>query len=543
MAVSHSPNSKSKKKAADTNPQPHKRNSNPVVRLIHGRIYDSHNGSTCHQCRHKTYAAYVNCKNQAKTKPCPIKYCGTCLLNRYGEKVEDVSLLDKWDCPKCKGVCNCSICMKKCGQQPTGIATRMAKASGFSSVSDLIVAKGAQNVSNYKKPGKENLFDGKTRLNTNPPVSVSSTVNEKPKKTKRKGSEVNDVSVTETNHTPNKKQKKLKSKGSNASVRGDVFTNLLSKVNGGQQPENVVKERLDDNQCLKVEKKALDLFEVVIPLVTGNELVNIAGVDLPKEDAGNALQLLEFIATFGKILDVKKGQAEAVLRDLIKGRSTRRGKFTSVSQFHIQLLSVIQEKPESESESESESSDMTQGNDSWLKDLKTCIAKSKSKDVDFIDMLAGGYDDLDSSTKLRLLVFLCDEVLGTEKIRNWIDEQNAMFSEKRKEAKDKLSVAKDKEKSLKQKMQDDIAKAITAKEGVPLTIKEHDAIVSKIKDKAAEAHAEILASEKLVPLDIGSGDHTVEAADKWFEYDDEQMDLIEKHINVMRSRFRKYYKN
>ncbi|KAJ0684012.1 putative WHIM1 domain-containing protein [Helianthus annuus] len=143
---------------------------------------------------------------------------------------------------------------------------------------------------------------------------------------------------------------------------------------------------------------------------------------------------------------------------------------------------------------------MTQGNDSWLKDLKTCISKSKLKGVDFIDMLAGGYDDLDSSTKLRLLVFLCDEVLGTEKIRNWIDEQNAKFSEKRKEAKDKLSVAKDKEKSLKQKMQDDIAKAIIAKEGVPLTIKEHDAIVSKIKDKAAEAHAEMLASEKLVPL-------------------------------------------
>ncbi|KAM0062928.1 putative transcription factor C2H2 family [Helianthus debilis subsp. tardiflorus] len=587
MAVSHSPNSKSKKKAAaDTNPQPHKRNSNPG---IHGRIYDSHNGSTCHQCRHKTYAAYVSCKNQAKTKPCLIKYCCTCLLNRYGEKVEDVSLLDKWDCPKCKGVCNCSICMKKRGQQPTGIATRMAKASGFSSVSDLIVAKGAQNVSNYKKakdttaspkkPGKENLFDGKTRLNTNPLVSVSSTVNEKPKKTKRKGSEVNDVSVTETNHTPNKKQKKLKSKGSKASVRGDVITNLLSKVNGGQQQEKVVKECFEDNQRLKAENKALNLFEVVIPLVTGNELVNIAGVDLPKEDAGNALQLLEFTATFGNILDVKKGQAEAVLRDLIKGRSTRRGKFTSVSQFHIQLLSVIQEKSESESESESESLDMTQGNDSWLKDLKTCISKSKLKDVDFIDMLAGGYDDLDSSTKLRLLVFLCDEVLGTEKIRNWIDEQNAMFSEKRKEAKDKLSVAKDKEKSLKQKMQGDIAKAIIAKEGVPLTIKEHDAIVSKIKDEAAEAHAEMLASEKLVPLDkerpdavrtepvfrdnkghvywrlkgcsekpgilqdIGTGDHSVEAVDKWFEYDDEQMDLIEKHINVMRSRFRKYCKN
>ncbi|KAI3761038.1 hypothetical protein L1987_51444 [Smallanthus sonchifolius] len=154
--------------------------------------------------------------------------------------------------------------------------------------------------------------------------------------------------------------------------------------------------------------------------------------------------------------------------------------------------------------------------------------------------------------------------------------QNAKLSEKRKEAKDNLSVAKDKEKKLKQKMQDDIAKAIIAKEGVPLTIKEHDAIVSKIKDKAAEVDAEMLACKDMVPIDverpdamrtepvfsdnnghvywrlkgcsekpgvlqdIGTGDHTVEAVDKWFEYDDEQMDLIEKHINLLRSWYRKY---
>lgn len=53
-----------------------------------------------------------------------------------------------------------------------------------------------------------------------------------------------------------------------------------------------------------------------------------------------------------QILDVKKGQAEAVLRDLVNGRSTRRGKYTSLVQFHVQLLSVIQEETESESESE-----------------------------------------------------------------------------------------------------------------------------------------------------------------------------------------------
>ncbi|KAM0032468.1 putative transcription factor C2H2 family [Helianthus debilis subsp. tardiflorus] len=706
----------SEMKSNNQSSKPHKRNTNPGVRVIHGKIYDSQNGTTCHQCRQKTYAVYVNCKNQAKAKPCNIKYCRTCLLNRYGEKVEEVELLEKWDCPKCKGVCNCSICMKKRGHQPTGMVVQMAKASGFTSVSDMIVAKGAQNVSNYKrvkettasprklaspsegivtkspkKPGKENLFDGKTDLNANPIVSAPSPVEKKPKNVKRKGLEVkpddsgvNNVTETETTNTLNEKNhKKPKSNGSTEIVEGTVVekkpkkvkrkglevkpdvngvnnvsetetNNALneknkkkSKSNGSTEivegnavekkpkkvkrkgPEvkpdgsvvndvsgteinhavnekkqkklktegskktvdgNEVKEsnvshdqhanqHSEDNQCL-VKKKTSNFFESVIPLPAGTELVTVAGVDLSKEDAGNALQFLEFCSTFAKILDVKKGQAEAVLRDLIKGRSTRRGKFTSVIQFHIQLLSVIQEELESDSDSESPTPDLTHGNDSWLKALKSCISDSNVKHLDSIDLTVAGYDNLESSMKLKLLVFLCDEVLGTEKIRNWIDDENVKFAEKRKEAKEKLSVAKDKEKTIKQKMQDDIAKAIIAKEGVPLTLVEHDAIVSKIKNKAAEAHAEMLACKEMVPVDksrpdavraepifrdnsghmywrlkgcsenpgillqdIGTGDHTVEVVDKWFEFDDEQMDLIEKHINVLRTRFRKHYKN
>ncbi|KAK9066908.1 hypothetical protein SSX86_014232 [Deinandra increscens subsp. villosa] len=803
MAIAASPNSKanvsspisSKKKkisrgqekeiateldSSTPSSQPHKRNSNPGVRVIGGRIYDSQNGTTCHQCRQKTYAVYVNCKNQAKAKPCNIKYCRTCLLNRYGEKVEDVELLDKWDCPKCKGVCNCSICMKKRGHQPTGMVVQMAKAGGFTSVSDMIDVKGVQNVSNYKrvkettasprklaasaegievkspkKLGKENLFDGKTDANANPVVSVSSPVEKKPKKVKRKGSEVkldgsgvndvsqtetnhtlnvvdgktdsntnpvvsvpspvekkpkkvkrkgsevngsgsNDVSQTETNHTLNKNnQKKLKSEGSKTTVIGNVVdgktdsnanpvvsaappvekkpkkvkrkgsevnlegsgvndvsqteTNhtinennqkklksegskttvvgnvveqkpkkikrkglevepngnvvngfsvaeinlaLLemkqkkvkakgsNKIEGNEKENNTIhdaNQHLEDNQSLKVQGNTSNLFQAVIPLPAGTELVTVAGVDIPKEDVGNALQLLEFCSTFGKILDVKKGQAEAVLRDLIKGRSTRRGKFTSVIQFHIQLLSVIQEEWESESESDSESprSDLTHENDSWLKALKSCISKSKAKHMDFIDLSAGVYGSLESSMKLRLLVFLCDEVLETEKIRNWIDDQNVKLvekrREKRKEANEKLSVAKDKVKTLKQKMQDEVAKALIAKEGAPLTLAEHDAIISKIRNRTAEAHAEMLACKEMLPIDnarpdavrtepifkennghiywrlkgcsekpgillqdIGTGDHTAEVVDRWFEYDDEQMDLIEKHINILR---------
>ncbi|XP_024978215.1 uncharacterized protein LOC112515558 isoform X2 [Cynara cardunculus var. scolymus] len=438
-------------KSGNSSSQPPKRNKSPGVRVIHGRVYDSQNGTTCHQCRQKTCVVSVNCKNQARAKPCTLKYCYTCLLNRYGEKAEDVALLDEWNCPRCRDVCNCSICMKKRGHQPTGMLVQMAKAGGFSSVSDMLHVKGPQSVGPYKR-------------------------------------------VKETCASPRK-------------------------------------------------------------------------LSAPAE-----------------ILDVRKGQAEAVLRDLIKGRSTRKGKYSLVIQFHIQLLSVIQEETESGSESESESPilDPTHGNDSWLKALKSCIPKSQHilEHVDCTDKRTGGYDNLDSSMKLKLLVLLCDEILGTEKVRNWINEENVKFAEKRKEAKEKLAAAKDKEKILKQKMQDDVAKAIIARDGVPLTMLEHDAIVSKIKNKTAEAHAEMIACKQMIPIDkekpdavrtepifrdnnghvywklkgfsdaagvlhqdIGTGDHTAEQVDRWFHYDAEQMDLIEKHIKVSRLRFKRDYKN
>lgn len=101
-----------------------------------------------------------------------------------------------------------------------------------------------------------------------------------------------------------------------------------------------------------------------------------------------------------------------------------------------------------------------------------------------------------------------------------MDDQNKEIAVKVKEAKQKVLSAKDKvltlqfpflepsemlfsfdtlvsmqEKSLKQKMKDDIAKAIIAKHGAPLSISEHEALVSHIKRKTAEAHNEVLASK------------------------------------------------
>lgn len=62
------------------------------------------------------------------------QFCGPCLKNRYGEEVT-VALMDsKWECPLCRGICNCSICRNRKGKRPTGILAPMALDQGHISV-------------------------------------------------------------------------------------------------------------------------------------------------------------------------------------------------------------------------------------------------------------------------------------------------------------------------------------------------------------------------------------------------------------------------
>ena len=111
-----------------------KRNTEPGIRHQGGRIYDSENGTSCHQCRQKTLEVKAAC-----TSPqCSLHWCPRCLSNRYNEEVDAVRLLKKWDCPKCRKVCNCSNCRKKQGLQATGILANIAKSAGFGSVSQLL---------------------------------------------------------------------------------------------------------------------------------------------------------------------------------------------------------------------------------------------------------------------------------------------------------------------------------------------------------------------------------------------------------------------
>ncbi|KAM3712537.1 hypothetical protein ACB098_01G189100 [Castanea mollissima] len=537
-----------------------KRTSFPGVRVKGNRIYDSENGKTCHQCRQKTRDFVAPCKNMNLNKLCPINFCHKCLLNRYGEKAEDVAMLDDWKCPKCRGICNCSICMKRRGHKPTGQLVITARKTGYSSVSEMLNNKDSDNlvhekvvenigvspkkpVASNKEPeavspriqGKENSFDGKTDANLNSQISTPNTVEKKSKKTKREElKEISNGSMNDDAHPKKSSPKKPKisevskkeaktnrkdngviSKKNNSKThvskdkkeekdgrtqKDGGASSAVGNDNARAKPKKVPVKCKVDNCTIILENKE---YEVNIPLPQGASLMTVADIDLPPEDVGHALQFLEFCASFGKVIDVRKGQAESLLRELRYGRRGRRSQYSMTVQFHIQLLSLIQ------------------------------------KDV------------------------------GEEKLRSWIDDQNSKVVGKEKEAKEKLLAAKDKEKHLKKKLQDEVAKAIIAKSGA-LSIAEHDAIVSQIKSEAAQAHAERLdamgmvskskqksdairteaifldvdgrafwklkgyTGEDVILLqDMGTWD-AVASDEKWFVYGAEQKQAIEKYISFSR---------
>jgi len=78
-----------------------------------GRIYDSVNGTTCHQCRQKTMDEKSNCCKAEENQLSKHRYCRSCLKNRYNLDLDEVLKNTVWICPLCRHTCNCSHCRKK----------------------------------------------------------------------------------------------------------------------------------------------------------------------------------------------------------------------------------------------------------------------------------------------------------------------------------------------------------------------------------------------------------------------------------------------
>lgn len=216
-------------------------------------------------------------------------------------------------------------------------------------------------IASPRKRGKENLFDGNLDTNLNP--LVSNSVEGKQKKMKQEGlkkiptgnRDSGALSVDTSPHPIEKKTKKMKRE----ELKGNGDDNALSKEASPKKPRITIeiynkevntKGKVDvdlqeekdsdtkvpnnnrDNQTgkdlegldgtenqndgahcktmvesLKVNGAALEFVNKSIgadPLPQGKELTTVAGADLPPEDVGNALQFLEFCATFGKASDL-----------------------------------------------------------------------------------------------------------------------------------------------------------------------------------------------------------------------------------------------
>ncbi|EOY04235.1 Zinc-finger domain of monoamine-oxidase A repressor R1 protein, putative isoform 3 [Theobroma cacao] len=678
---------------------------NGGIRVVGRRIFDSESGQTCHQCRQKIKGFLAPCKKLKKNKQCPIKYCCKCLLNRYGENAEEVALLVDWNCPKCRDNCNCSLCMKKKGHKPTGILVHTAKATGYSSVSELLQAKGPESfgyekigkdisvspkkqvaskkecmAASPRKLGKENSFDGDSDSKVDSQNLTSFSNENKSKKMKREGlkelyygNEDHEASLKKNSPKKPKvlneaSKKKVKGNGKDSGCvsdknnsktgvqmddpscpsKGDETKCAKSKkagvLNGVKIPGEISKKReptISDEESrekLKLKEKfkgdfmeeknskmqvlesntispvgnkkngvksedpggligfendntsaelksdteprknkkcttqVLDKnFDMDIQLPQGTSLITVAGVDLPPQDVGHALQFLEFCAAFGLVFDMKKGQAESVIREIIRGRGRCRLQYSPLAQLHTQLLSLIQ-KDMGKKFPSLRTSDHT----SWFRALGQCVSESQCalEEVpsNFFDKGVDAYNMLDSSTKLKLLNFLCDEALCTITLRSWIDKQNLEFVDSEKEAKEKILAARDKEKQLRQKMQDEVAKVITGRSGAPVSVSEHETLVAQMKREAAQAHADVLQAMGMLPKkrqrsdavrtapivldvnghafwrlrgytsepyillqDIGTLD-PVAPDEKWFAYDVKQKAHVEKYISSIRTK-------
>nr|XP_040253125.1 uncharacterized protein LOC109734074 isoform X2 [Aegilops tauschii subsp. strangulata] len=553
---------------------PRKRNPCPGIRCVGGRIYDPENGKTCHQCRQKTMDFAVACTQPRKKGLCPIHFCHKCLFNRYGENAEDMTKEAGWTCPKCRGICNCSFCRKKKGETPTGILAHAAKASGHSSVHDLLI-KGsdmvvaAQTLSSLPKKIKKERKEGSLKRALGTDDATGGLFAEGDENIK-----------TDLNALPSvpikKKLKKIKKEHKKGNIKRALGTDdgtdgLLAQGDDNtgtdlnallpvpiskklKKGNHRVNDMTADEKCpveikgeLHIRNESTDVPGTKIELPIGTPVTDIAGAELEVDDVGSALQFHEFCRTFAEVLKIRKGQPEKVLQVITGGGRIGREVPSVVADLHISLLSVIQE------DREENPSDYSRNGDAWIIDTGKYISEStvisKELPVDCLSQGVLGYKKLSPSLKLHVLNFLCDEALSTTTLKNWVLKQHESATERKVAAREKFRAVKEKEKELKEKLTIKMAKPRFLRNGAEI-----NSLVSQIKEAYEDKKAVIdeeklggLVRKKPVRIDEGVAywkldgycDKTAimrqefdatENTDKWFMFTEEEEKVIKGHV-------------
>ncbi|KAM2015070.1 hypothetical protein FF2_044843 [Malus domestica] len=164
---------------------------------------------------------------------------------------------------------------------------------------------------------------------------------------------------------------------------------------------------------------------------------------------------------------------KSVLRELShggSGRNGRPGQYSSVVRFHSYMLFFIQKGLLQES------LEQASNNRSWFQDLAKLVS-------------ASGVSKVDPVMK----------ELPAETLRGWIEEQKERSVQCKRDMKAKVALAKDKERDIQAKLQEQMAKRATPENGDAVPISESDSIASVLRSEAAQAHTEVVKTMAMVP--------------------------------------------
>ncbi|KAH9555200.1 hypothetical protein CY35_08G102700 [Sphagnum magellanicum] len=506
----------------DTSLQPagHKRRKFPAVRMVGTRIYDSENGQTCHQCRQKTLEFMAVCRS----KNCTQKFCPKCLINRYGEMVGDSASNESWCCPRCRGNCNCSICMKKQGRSPTGILAHTAKAIGYGSVAELVeqhpcaqdnsgppiqraMAKSEYNgvtVSHFAQSIEARARNGMgegTGMRHEAQLASNGLASPGVKDAIKDAVGVQTPAVEGTNNGPIQNMRMPRRA---RWVPGGLLASVNEVVVPVAPPP--IYQRVEVQKELAVEE------EIVLP--TGSLLITVGGIDIAQNAVGPALQLLEFCCAFSKPLGIKKGAAVKILQEIVKGCNMKRGSQSQVIQFQVRLLTLIL----AESDEPCNIAYSLTSKNSWLESLKKYLQRKdeflskecKPKNTDdqtqghhtsrllFEDGLDSiitalergveGYVDLQVNEKLQLLNILCNDSLSTSITRDYIESVIAETEEQHKNHREEARALRKEAKAVRETRKEAHLKSLlaTGKHLGPLSQEEQLACLADLRAEAAK---------------------------------------------------------
>ncbi|KAF3320243.1 hypothetical protein FCM35_KLT22156 [Carex littledalei] len=237
----------------------------------------------------------------------------------------------------------------------------------------------------------------------------------------------------------------------------------------------------------RAELSVLQGQESLLPMAI--PITKVAGIDMAVENVGPALEFLEHCRNFSQtVYNLKDGEAERILDEIIKGWDGSSGQLSVLEEFQRDLLTIILTDKKTRRSSSSGSS---LAGDAWVAAVERLIdLESLFRNVPRDYFQSGScYHQLDANWKLHILNFLCDLVLVTKKLKRFRPiPREKEFNWKELPASQKVI-------ALWKELKDEEAKAVQPPEdGMVLSFEEEEEYerrLSALKEEFRKAYLEM----------------------------------------------------